>query len=137
MALAALAPLAQARGVVFYSLQKWDSSAEPATSPPAGMRLVDLTGEMKTMDDMAAMLANLDLVITVETAAAHLAGAMGRPVWTLLPFAPAWRWMLGREDSPWYRTMRLFRQGARGEWGPVVERVAGELRKRVQGSALR
>jgi ADP-heptose:LPS heptosyltransferase len=69
----------------------------------------------------------MDLVITVDTMYAHLAGALGRPVWVLLPFAPDWRWMLHREDSPWYPTMRLFRQPARGAWRPVIERVRSEL----------
>ena len=136
VALAMLAPLAEAKGVVFYSLQK-GGGAEQAQNPPAGMNLVDLTREMKTFDDTAALIANLDLVITVETAVAHLAGAMARPVWTLLPSVPAWRWMLGREDSPWYPTMRLIRQPARGDWDSVVKRVAGELKKRVQGSGFR
>ena len=68
-----------------------------------------------------------DLVIAVDTSIVHLAGAMGKPVWTLLPFVPDWRWMLGRSDSPWYPTMRLFRQARAGDWGPVVAEVAREL----------
>ena len=79
------------------------------------------------------MLAELDLVITVDTGVAHLAGAMGRPVWGMLPFAPDWRWMLVREDSPWYPTVRLFRQRAPQDWSPVVARVNGELRKFLGG----
>jgi len=67
------------------------------------------------------------LVITVDTAIAHLAGALAKPVWTLLPLAPDWRWMLEREDTPWYPTMRLFRQTRRSEWGPVMLRAAEEL----------
>ena len=73
------------------------------------------------------MIANLDLVIAVDTAVAHLAGAMGKPVWTLLPFVPDWRWLLEREDSPWYPTMRLFRQDRIGDWDSVVHRVAQAL----------
>jgi hypothetical protein len=78
----------------------------------------------------AAQIMALDLVITVDTMVAHLAGALGKPVWVLLPYESDWRWMLDREDSPWYPTMRLFRQDARREWLPVVERVAAELRAR-------
>jgi ADP-heptose:LPS heptosyltransferase len=76
---------------------------------------------------LAAAIERMDLVITVDTMYAHLAGALGRPVWVLLPFAPDWRWMLHREDSPWYPTMRLFRQPARGAWRPVIERLRSEL----------
>ena len=72
-------------------------------------------------------MAELDLVIAVDTAVAHLAGALAKPVWTLLPFAPDWRWLLDREDTPWYPTMRLFRQKSRGQWQPVIARVAEEL----------
>ena len=69
----------------------------------------------------------LDLLISVDTSTAHLAGALGRPVWVLIASAPDWRWMTGREDSPWYPSMRLFRQEAPGEWSPVIERLRGEL----------
>jgi ADP-heptose:LPS heptosyltransferase len=73
------------------------------------------------------VIANLDLVITVDTAVAHMAGAVGKPVWTLLPVVPDWRWLLDREDSPWYPTMRLFRQKTRGDWEKLMERVAAAL----------
>ena len=75
----------------------------------------------------AALVAQLDLVICVDTSMAHLAGAMGKPVWLLLPYAPDWRWMLEREDSPWYPTMRLFRQQRAGDWDGVLARVAAAL----------
>jgi ADP-heptose:LPS heptosyltransferase len=78
--------------------------------------------------DTAAVVAQLDLVISVDTAVAHLAGALGKPTWVLLPYAPDWRWLLERRDSPWYPGMRLFRQAAAGDWGRVVAEVAGELR---------
>ena len=74
-----------------------------------------------------AAIANMDLVISADTAVAHLAGALGAPVWTLLPFNPDWRWMLGRDDSPWYPSMRLFRQEKRKDWEAVIERAAAEL----------
>jgi ADP-heptose:LPS heptosyltransferase len=89
--------------------------------------LIDWSAELKDFADTAALIANLDLVIAVDTAVVHLAGAMGKPVWTLLPFAADWRWLLEREDSPWYPSMRLFRQPALGDWDSVIKRVADEL----------
>jgi hypothetical protein len=136
MPLSVLAPLAGVGGVRFYSLQKGDAAGQ-AKGPPPGMDLVDLTQELNDFADTAAFVANLDLVISVDTAAVHLAGAMAKPVWTLLPFFSDWRWLLDREDSPWYPTMRLFRQRTRGEWGGVVERVVKELDRGVQGSGFR
>jgi hypothetical protein len=91
------------------------------------MTIEDLGAELTDFADTAALLAELDLIITVDTAVAHLAGAMGRPVWLALPFAPDWRWLLHREDSPWYPSMRLFRQLQPGAWGPVFQRLAHEL----------
>jgi Flp pilus assembly protein TadD len=122
MTLKQLAPLAEMREAQFFSLQKGDAAAQ-AAAPPAGMELIDLTADLHDFADTAALIANLDLVITVDTSVAHLAGAMGRPVWVLLPFNPDWRWMLEREDSPWYPTLRLFRQKTPGDWAGVVERV--------------
>jgi ADP-heptose:LPS heptosyltransferase len=78
-------------------------------------------------EDTAALIANLDLVITVDTAVAHLAGGLGRPVWILLPYAADWRWMTGRDDSPWYPSARLFRQRRAGDWGDVLDRVRQAL----------
>ena len=77
--------------------------------------------------ETAALIANLDLVVTVDTSVAHLAGALGKPVWILLPHAPDWRWQLGRDDSPWYRSARLFRQATAGDWFGPLNRVAAEL----------
>jgi ADP-heptose:LPS heptosyltransferase len=77
--------------------------------------------------DSAAAIVNLDLVITIDSMVAHLAGALGRPVWVLLSVAPDWRWLLDREDSPWYPTARLFRQERLGDWDPVLARVAEAL----------
>ena len=107
-------PLAGFHDVTFYSLQKGEAAAE-AKSPPGGMRIVDYTDEILDFSDTAAFMENLDLVISVDTAVAHLAGALGKPVWTLLPYDPDWRWMLNRGDSPWYPTMRLFRKSSPGD----------------------
>jgi hypothetical protein len=95
----------------------------------AGLELVDLTEPAGDFADMAAIVAELDQVITVDTAVAHLAGALGKPVWILLPaFGQDWRWLQGRADSPWYPTARLFRQPRRGDWGAVVAEVTAALR---------
>ncbi len=94
------------------------------------MELVDWTKDLNDFVDTAALIANLDLVITVDTAVAHLAGAMSKPVWTLLAFVPDWRWLLEREESPWYSSMRLFRQPSIGDWDSVVARVVELLRTR-------
>ena len=126
MKLARLAPLARVPGVRFFSLQKGPAAAE-AKTPPPGMELVDWSEELRDFADSAALVANLDLVISVDTAVVHLAGAMGKPVWTLLAFVPDWRWLLKREDSPWYPSMRLFRQGSLGDWDGVVARVVEAL----------
>jgi ADP-heptose:LPS heptosyltransferase len=126
MPLAALAPVLAAAGCRFYVVQPDRSEADAAAM--AGLPgLVDLGLEKSDFADTAAILANLDLVITVDTAVAHLAGAMARPVWIMLPFAPDWRWLLGRDDSPWYPTATLFRQDRPGDWGGVVDRVSAAL----------
>jgi len=127
VALPALAPLGLVPGVRLYGLQL-GAAARDLQSAPAGMRLVDLSGELSDFAETAAAIQNLDLVISVDTAVAHLAGAMGRPVWTLLKLAPDWRWLLGREDSPWYPTMRLFRQERPGDWRAPVARLGEALR---------
>ena len=126
IALEALAPLAQVQGVQFYSLQKGAAAAQMEV-PPDGMRITDLGPELDDFSDTAALLETLDLLISVDTSVAHLAGALGRPVWLLTPTPPEWRWMTGRDDSPWYPTMRLFRQARQGEWRPVVERMTDAL----------
>ncbi len=126
MKLAHLITLGQISGVRLFSLQKGDAAIQ-AKNPPAGVELVDWTDELKDFADTAALIANLDLIIAVDTSLAHLAGAMGKPVWMLLPFVPDWRWLLEREDSPWYPSMRLFRQPCRGDWESVIRRMAEEL----------
>ncbi len=111
-------------GVVFFSLQAGIESAE---IEPWAERVPCLDDPSTCVLGTAKSLAQVDLVITVDTMMAHLAGAMGKPVWTLLPYECDWRWMVGREDSPWYPTMRLFRQREPGVWNPVIARVRREL----------
>ena len=127
--LAALAPLAELRGLSLVSLQK-GAGAEQLLEVPFRDRVLDLGREFDrgpdAFVDAAAVMASLDLVICSDTSIAHLAGALGRPVWTLLHASPDWRWLLGRADSPWYPTMRLFRQSG-GDWGEVVGAAAAEL----------
>jgi ADP-heptose:LPS heptosyltransferase len=91
------------------------------------MKITNLDSELNDFADTAAVIANLDLVISVDTAVAHLSGAIGKPVWTLLPFAPDWRWFLKRNDSPWYPGMRLFRQNQPSDWNGVFEQVKQRL----------
>jgi hypothetical protein len=90
-------------------------------------RADDLGSGLRDFDDTAAYFEALDLVITVDTSVAHLAGALGRPVWLLLPYVPDWRWLLDRTDSPWYPSARLYRQPARADWPSVLERVRMDL----------
>jgi tetratricopeptide (TPR) repeat protein len=126
MGLAGLLPLLAATEATFFSLQKELRPADADTlgSNPA---IIHLGGELTSFNDTAAAIAHLDLVISVDTSVAHLAGAMGKPAWILLPFVPDWRWLLDREDSPWYPTARLFRQTERDDWSGVVARVAAEM----------
>src|SRR4028118_2081274 len=118
-------PLLDVSGVSFYSLQKELSEADRALLNQSS--IVDLSPHFGDLADTAAAIAQLDLVISVDTAVAHLAGALGKPVWILLAFSPDWRWLLEREDSPWYPSARLFRQHQRGDWEPVFARVAQAL----------
>ena len=118
-----LAPVLATPGVRFVGLQAGPRAAEAAGHPA----LHDLSGRLADFADTAAAIAALDLVITVDTSVAHLAGALGAPVWVLLPAAADWRWMMRREDSPWYASMRLFRQQRAGDWGETVGRVAEAL----------
>jgi tetratricopeptide (TPR) repeat protein len=121
------APLARVSGITWYSLQLGEETSQLATAP-RGLDIADLGPLLADFEETAAAMQQLDLVISIDTASAHLAGALGRPVWVLLPFAPDWRWMLDRDDSPWYPTMRLFRQQLRGDWSHPVAQVEGLLR---------
>jgi hypothetical protein len=126
IALSELSHLASVPGVQFFSLQKEPLTANDKNIIP---NLVDLSSDLHDFADTAAALTQMDLVISVDTAVAHLTGGLGRPVWTLLPYAADWRWIKDRNDSPWYPTMRLFRQTKRGEWGEVIDQLAESLSK--------
>lgn len=130
VALAALAPLAAVPGVRLISLQARNGLSQLGRLP-AGMAVEDLGPEIgdnpNGMAEIAAVMAGLDLVVTPDTAIAHLAGALGRPVWVALMADSDWRWLRGREDSPWYPTARLFRQRKAGDWGPVFATMAAGL----------
>lgn len=123
-----LAPLAAIGGVHFVSLQK-GAGQDEARTPPPGLRLLPFGAELGDFEDTAALSANMDLIISVDTAVAHLGGALGKPVWTLLSdYKADWRWLTGRADSPWYPGMRLFRQPRGGGWEGVIDEVAAALR---------
>jgi hypothetical protein len=128
-------PFAQFRGIlaggdvsaVCLQTEVRESDRQALAATPA---VLDLSGRLRDFADTAALIEKLDLIIAVDTAAAHLAGALGRAVWVLLPFAPDWRWMLDRVDSPWYPSMRLFRQPSAGDWDSVIAAVRRELQVR-------
>ncbi|WP_372400557.1 tetratricopeptide repeat protein (plasmid) [Azospirillum sp. HJ39] len=128
--LAPFARLAAIPGVTLVSIQKGPTEGL-AANPPGGFPILNLSPDIRDFADTAAIMAGLDLVICVDTSVAHLAGALGVPVWVFIPFAPDWRWMLDREDSPWYPTMRLFRQSAPGRWDDAIDRVETALRHRA------
>jgi tetratricopeptide (TPR) repeat protein len=131
IALAAFAPLAALPGVQLISLQKGEAAAQIA-QVPFGDKIMtidaDPAADADFFLDTAAIMMNLDLVVTCDTSVTHLAGALGRPVFTALPVVADWRWMIGREDSPWYPTMRLFRQDQSRAWAPVLARIAEAVR---------
>jgi ADP-heptose:LPS heptosyltransferase len=133
MPLAQLLPLADAGPAAFVSLQK----PMPARDQDLIQRfpgMTDLADDLVDFGETAAVMENLDLIITVDTAMGHLAGALGRPTWILIPKAADWRWMLQREDSPWYPSVRLFRQPRPGEWNEPLARMRSALRTELAGA---
>ena len=125
-----LEPLLGRDDIAWFSLQVGARAKElSALMPPA--RVVDLSADLSDFAETAAALAELDLLITVDTAAAHLAGALGRATWLLIARQADWRWMRERDDSPWYASLRLFRQERQGDWIPVVARMMHELDRQV------
>ena len=126
MRLADMLPLCSAPGCSFYSLQ-WDVREQEISSLRQQDRLKTFAESWRTIEEFAILISSMDLIITVDTMAAHLAGALAVPVWVLLPYSADWRWMLYREDSPWYPTMRLFRQTISGDWKDCVRRVKARL----------
>jgi ADP-heptose:LPS heptosyltransferase len=129
IALAQLGPLISRSSMKWVSLQYGEPDRLENEAALAGVPiLIDRTvDQLSDMDRFAAQVAAMDLVITIDNSTAHLAGALGVPVWVMLPFEPDWRWMLHREDSPWYPSMRLFRQPEPGDWGSVIKNVEGAL----------
>jgi Flp pilus assembly protein TadD len=121
-----LAPLADLKDVDFYSLQA--GKFDPQSLPP-GLQVADLSGEIHDFADTAVAIENLDLIVSIDSAVAHLAGALAKPTWVLLPRLPDWRWMLGRSDSPWYPTMQLFRQETPGQWKWAIDQVVDQLKR--------
>ena len=131
-ALEQLLPLLRVPGIRFFSLQCGPRSAE-LKKLPSEVQIEDLGSRVRDFADTAAAMGQMDLVISVCTSTLHLAGALGRPVWGLLSYAPCWRWMLGRSDSPWYPTMTLFRQPKLGDWAGAVAPMEMALRRFAQG----
>ena len=131
MSISQLAPLFEIHGIEFVSLQK-DIRSHDAEALRCQPQIVNLGPDLRDFGDTAAAIMQLDLVIAVDTAVAHLAGALGRPVWIPLPFSPGWRWLLDRNDSPWYPSARLFRQSKPGDWESVVLELKFQLQSRLE-----
>ncbi len=122
-----VATLLATPGCTFVSLQPGAPAADVAVLHNAGGPFVDRTPDLRTFADTAALIDNLDLVIAVDTAVAHLAGALGKPVWIMLPYSVDWRWMTDEARTPWYPSMRIYRQRRSGDWGEVVSRIRADL----------
>ncbi len=120
-----LAPLWTLEGIRWFSLQVGDRAHDLTAAPPG--RVDDLSPLLTDLAETAAALSQMDLVVAVDTSVAHLAGGLGRPTWLMLPLDADWRWMVGRSDSPWYPSMRLYRQTAAGDWEGVIGRIAADL----------
>ncbi|MGH8850662.1 MAG: tetratricopeptide repeat protein, partial [Casimicrobiaceae bacterium] len=134
MDLSVLRPILEVGGVRFVSLQK-GPAAQTTGLLPEGVDWLDVGPELDDFSDTAAVISQLDLVLCVDTAVAHLAGALGKPVWVMVAQPADFRWLEGREDSPWYPTLRLFRQSRRDDWTDVVARVKAALEERVREGA--
>jgi tetratricopeptide (TPR) repeat protein len=130
LTLAGLSPLLQVPAVRFFSLQKGETGYSLDTDC-AGTPVIDWTADLNDFADTAALICCLDLVVSVDTSVAHLAGALGRPVWLLARYDADWRWLLDRADSPWYPSMKIFRQSAPGNWTELMPKVAFALRERA------
>lgn len=124
-------PLSKIEGVKLYGLQE-GFAAWQADELPSDMEVISLGEEFEDFADTAGAIENMDLVISVDTSVLHLAGAMGKPVWAIIPFEPEWRWMLERQDTPWYPTMKLFRQKERQNWDELFSRVSQQLQILVE-----
>jgi tetratricopeptide (TPR) repeat protein len=134
--LGTLAPLLAVPNIRFISLvQQRELRPDEAATLRSNSQFIDLGEEERNSVDVAAMISCVDLVVTPDTWIAHLAGALGRPVWILLPFSPEWRWLLGRDDSVWYPTARLYRQPKLGDWSSAVARVRERLTQFASGPA--
>lgn len=131
LALSDLAPLALP-GITYLAIQK-GPAAEQARTPPSGMSIVPLDDEIHDFEDTAAILALADLLISIDSSPVHLAGGLNRPAWVMLPFLPDWRWLMDRTDTPWYPSLRLFRQPAPGDWTAVLRDVAQALARTFPG----
>ncbi len=132
IALAKLQPLLSLPDIAWVSLQVADGR-DQLGGLPQKLRPTDMAGHIRDFADTAAIIDQLDMLISVDTSVAHLAGTMGKPVWMLVPKVPDWRWMLKSDRSPWYPTMRLFRQTKAGDWDGVVERIGADLRLTLSG----
>jgi Tfp pilus assembly protein PilF len=129
--LAGMMPLIEVVGIRAVALQRELEPGDAEHIAALGGRLEHWGHEFADFSDTAAALEAVDLVVSIDTGPAHLSGALGRPSWVCLPFAPDWRWLMNRETSPWYPPMKLYRQERRGEWGPVIARIADDLRRQV------
>jgi hypothetical protein len=139
IAMKKFASLTSVEGVTFYSLQR-ETGTDQLKKLPSDFKLItfeeDFDKSRGRFMDTAAVIKNLDLVITVDTSIAHLSAAIGTPVWTILPNPPDWRWMLNRTDTPWYPNMRLFRQPEQGAWDPVMKQIVSELERTVAQKSM-
>jgi ADP-heptose:LPS heptosyltransferase len=128
------APFLRVPGAHFYSLQKGEAATQ-AMGVLGAISLTDVAPRLRDFADTAAVIANLDMVISVDTAVAHLAGAMGKPVWTLLPYVRDWRWYPDPDATALYPSMRLYRQTRRGDWSEAVARIADHLKRLLASRA--